>query len=86
MNLIYDVDDMVNPDGYYFGGVVGKNNILTLEENFTFKLGTVITNKRDEITYNSHNLPTRIDTYLKSTNGDGSESHSYTTYEYIEGH
>jgi len=85
LNIIYDVDDMMNPSDNYFGGVIGINNITYLENSFTFKLGTSTTTKRNEITYNSENLPIRIDTYKTSSLAPTKTEHTYTTYEYKEG-
>ena len=79
----YDFESVFG--GSYFWWF-GKNNIIKEEETFTHPSdnGETYTEKsvtRNEITYNSSNLPTRIDTYT-TYDGSDSSSHTYTTYEY----
>ncbi len=83
-------DNKLNPyyyswqqqDLYSWFGWYGKNNIIeetrtTTSSDYTY---TYIT--KNSITYNSSNMPTRIDT-TETYNGK-TEYTSYTTYEYIE--
>ena len=63
----------------------GQNNVTreVTTSSYTYN-GQTHTSKsveRNEITYNSHGLPTRIDTY-ETYEGGGYSSHTYTTYEY----
>ena len=83
-------DNKLNPyyyswqqeDLYSWFGWYGKNNII--EETWTGNTDyTYIT--KNSITYNSSNMPIRIDSTETSTyNGKTYITTSYTTYEYIE--
>ena len=73
-----------------FGGnyflLYGQNNVTREETtpSYTYNGQTRTSKKsvtRNEIIYNSHALPTRIDTYETYEGGEDS-SHTYTTYEY----
>jgi hypothetical protein len=82
----YDLDSIFG--GAYYAWGTGENNIIREESTSTYSYGgqtySSKTVTKNEITYNSNDLPTRIDTYMTST--DYSEtsytSHTYTLYEY----
>jgi hypothetical protein len=83
----YDLDSIFG--GAYYAWGMGKNNILKEESSSSYVYeGEIYSSKtvtRNEITYNSNNLPTRIDTYITSTYSHDETSptiHTYTTYEY----
>ncbi len=75
---------------YYWFGWFGKNNIIEETWTTTSKRDSEnyssTKNTKNSITYNSYNMPTRIDTTETSSyNGNNSyTTTSYTTYEYIE--
>ena len=69
--------------GYVWFGWGGKNNIIeeitTINYNDTSNTTTI----KNEIQYNSSDMPTRIDSYTTYSNYPDIKEHSYTTYEYI---
>ncbi len=84
-------DNKLNPyyyswqqEDYYWFGWFGKNNII--EEITTTKYSdtSYTTTQKNEIQYNSSNMPIRIDSYTTYSSYPDRKDHTYTTYEYIE--
>lgn len=78
----FDIYSILGGNYYWW---TGQNNILkeTHTSTYTFNNQTQTTKSiiRNELSYNSDGLPTKIDKYI-STEGTGIVQHMYETYEY----
>jgi len=73
----------MNIDNIWWGGWIGENNIIKETSKMTNSDYTYTTRKTNSITYNSSDMPTKIETTI-TTDGADYVTHTTTTYEYIE--
>ena len=75
--------EFMNIGSFWWGGWFGENNIINERSKGTIQEHTITTTTSNIITYNSNNMPIKIETTETSGSTDY-VTHSTTTYEYVE--